>query len=388
VQKLYRLFSIMSLAGLLIACVPSFQPTEVKTVEESAASPSTVSTNPSLNCLSPALKMNAERAAHTATLLPDGKVLIAGGFREEGTSEVAISSAEIFDPATNTFTPTRDLNEPRNGHTATLLPNGKVLLAGGWNQHGRTATAEVYDPQTGAFEYTGSLMAPRQGLTATLLSNGQVLIAGGDSARNSPQLAAELYDPATGTFTLAENLNTGRFGHTATLLSDGKVLLVGGTSGNDNILSSAELYNPETGIFTSTEDANVIRYKHAAVRLEDGNVLILGGTDQSDWDGKYDSAEIYNSSTGTFIQISDMNQERFKLAEAAVLLSDGNVLVGGGNRQIEIFDSQTQTFIPDGTLDDDYYFSVLTMLKDGQVLITGGYNRNILPSDRAWLYCG
>lgn len=387
-QKLYCLFSIMSLAGLLIACVPSFQPTEVKTVEESAAAPSTASTNPYLNCLSPVLKMNAERAAHTATLLPDGKVLIAGGFREEGTSEVAISSAEIFDPATNTFTPANDLNEPRNGHTATLLPNGKVLLAGGWNQHGRTATAEVYDPQTGAFEYTGSLMAPRQGLTATLLHNGQVLIAGGDSARNSPQPTAELYDPATETFTLAESLNIGRFGHTATLLADGKVLLVGGTSGNDNVLSSAELYNPETGNFTRTSDAHVIRYKHTAVRLEDGNVLILGGTDQRDWNGKYDSAEIYDIRTGTFIQISDMNQERFKLAEAAVLLSDGNVLVGGGNRQIEIFDSQTQTFIPDGALDDDYYFSVLTMLKDGQVLITGGYNGNILPSNKAWLYCG
>ena len=387
-QKLYCLFSIMSLAGLLIACVPSFQPTEVKTVEESAAAPSTASTNPYLNCLSPVLKMNAERAAHTATLLPDGKVLIAGGFREEGTSEVAISSAEIFDPATNTFTPANDLNEPRNGHTATLLPNGKVLLAGGWNQHGRTATAEVYDPQTGAFEYTGSLMAPRQGLTATLLHNGQVLIAGGDSARNSPQPAAELYDPATETFTLAESLNIGRFGHTATLLADGKVLLVGGTSGNDNVLSSAELYNPETGNFTRTSDAHVIRYKHTAVRLEDGNVLILGGTDQRDWNGKYDSAEIYDIRTGTFIQISDMNQERFKLAEAAVLLSDGNVLVGGGNRQIEIFDSQTQTFIPDGALDDDYYFSVLTMLKNGQVLITGGYNGNILPSNKAWLYCG
>ena len=124
------------------------------------------------------------------------------------------------------------------------------------------------------------------------------------------------------------------------------------------------------------------------VRLEDGNVLILGGTDQRDWKGKYDSAEIYDIRTGTFIQISNMNQDRFKLAEAAVLLSDGNVLVGGGNRQIEIFDSQTHTFIPDGALDDDYYFSVLTMLKDDQVLITGGYNGNILPSNKAWLYGG
>jgi WD40 repeat protein len=220
------------------------------------------------------------------------------------------------------------------------------------------------------------------------LNNGQVLIAGGDSARNTPQPVAELYDPVAGTFTPKGDLTQGRFGHTATLLSDGRVLLVGGTSGNDQILASAEIYDPQTGRFTLTSDANMIRYKHTAVRLKDGNVLILGGTDRRDWNGKYDSAEVYNVKMGMFTQISDMNQERFKLAEAAVLLSDGNVLIGGGNRQLEIFDAQSQTFLPGGTLDDDYYFSVLTVLKDGQVLITGGYNGNILPSDKAWLHCG
>ena len=191
-QRLYLFLSSMILVSLLTGCVGSSTPVEPQTVQESAAPTETISSTTkivgsNLNCLSPALQMNAERAAHTSTRLPDGKVLVSGGFREEGTSEIAIASAEIFDPATNTFTATSDMNEPRNGHTATLLPNGKVLLTGGWNQHGRTTTAELYDPQMGTFEYTGSLMAPRQGLTATLLDNGQVLIAGGDSARNTPQ---------------------------------------------------------------------------------------------------------------------------------------------------------------------------------------------------------
>ncbi|HJQ13307.1 MAG TPA: kelch repeat-containing protein [Anaerolineales bacterium] len=389
-QRPGYLFAIFTL--FFAGCVPLSQPVDDKNSDKNASvaestSPITALAN-DVSCLSPALQMNTERAAHSATLLPDGKVLIAGGFREEGTQEIAIASAEIFDPATNIFTPTSDMNEPRNGHTATLLPNGKVLLAGGWNQQGRTATAELYDPQTGTFEYTGSLMAPRQGLTATLLKNGQVLIAGGDSARNTPQLTAELYDPTTEMFTPTGDLKSGRFGHTATLLNDGKVLLIGGTSGNDNILASAEIYDPETSQFTSTNDANLVRYKHTAVLLRDGNVLILGGADQRDWNGKYDSAEIYDAKAGTFTQISNMNQERFKLADAAVLLSDGNVLIGGGNRQIEIFDAQSQTFLTNGMLDDDYYFSVLTGLKDGQVLITGGYNGDILPSDKAWLYCG
>ena len=392
-QRLYLLLATIILISFLASCVGVFTPTEIKIIQENAAPTESTSltSDPAgsyLNCLSPALEMNAERAAHTATRLPDGKVLIAGGFREEGTSEIAIASAEIFDPVTKTFTPISDMNEPRNGHTATLLPNGKVLLAGGWNQQGRTATAELYDPQTGEFEYTGSLMAPRQGLTATLLQTGQVLIAGGDSARNAPHLTAELYDPATETFTPTENLNDGRFGHTATLLSDGRVLLVGGTSGNDNILASAEIYDPETGQFTSTRDANIVRYKHTAVLLKDGNVLILGGSNEKDWTGKYDSAEIYDVETGTFTEISDMNQERFKLAEAAALLANGNVLIAGGNRQIEVFEAPSRRFIPAGALDDDYYYSVLTPLLSGQVLITGGYNGNILPSDKAWLYCG
>jgi WD40 repeat protein len=398
VQRVYVLFSIIVLMSLLAGCVstpssqsvePSIAPTSVNSASPTEpASPSTDPNNPYLNCLSPALQMNVERAAHTATLLSDGRVLIAGGFREEATSEIAISSAEIFDPATNTFSPTADMNAPRNGHTATLLLNGQVLIAGGWDQSGRTSTAELYDPQTGTFEYTGSLMAPRQGLTATLLKNGKVLIAGGDSARNAPQLTTELYDPATKTFTPTGNLKNGRMGHTSTLLKDGTVLLVGGTSGNNAILNSAEIYDPGTGQFTLTSDANIVRYKHSAVLLEDGNVLVLGGSDQNDWTGKYNSAEIYDFETASFLKISDMHGERFKLSEAVVLLDNGDVLIGGGNRQIEIFDAQNQRFILGGELDNDYFYSVLTPLQNDQVLITGGYDPNIQPSDKAWLYCG
>lgn len=396
-QKLYCFLVIILFASFLAPCVsaPSSQPVERKTAQTSVPSTSptepvlssTDPNNPYVNCLSPALQMNVERAAHTATLLTDGRVLIAGGFREEGTSEIAISSAEIFDPETNTFTPTGDMNAPRDGHTATLLPNGQVLIAGGWDQSGRTSTAELYDPQTGKFEYTGSMMAPRQGLTATLLKSGQMLIAGGDSARNTPQLTAELYDPATKTFIPTGSLNNGRMAHTSTLLNDGTVLLIGGSPGNGKILASAEIYDPSTEKFTFTSNSKMIRYKHSAVLLEDGNVLIMGGSNQNDWTGKYDSAEIYDFRTGTFIRISNMNGKRFKLADAAVLLGDGNVLIGGGNRQIEIFDTQNQRFILGDKLDDDYFYSVLTLLHTGHVLITGGYNSSIQPSDKAWLYC-
>jgi len=393
-HKPYGFLSIIVLTSLLAGCIPTVAPESMETqapTQDLSKSPNesspTSADNPYLNCLSPALKMNDVRAAHSATLLPDGRVLIGGGFREEGTSEIAIASAEIFDPATNTFTPTGDMNEPRDGHTATLLPDGQVLIVGGWNVRNRSSTAELYDPQTGKFAYTGSMMAPRQGFTATLLKNGQVLIAGGDSARNAPQFTAELYDPVTGRFTPTRSLNNGRVAHTATLLNDGRVLLIGGTSGDDTILASAEIFDPGTGKFILTGNANEIRYKHSAVLLQNGTVLILGGSNQNDWTGKYNTAEIYNPDTSQFTRVSDMNGKRFKLADAALLLSDGNVLVSGGNRIIEIFDSQAQRFIPGGILDNDYYYSVLTPLKNGSVLITGGYDPGIQPSDKAWLYC-
>jgi N-acetylneuraminic acid mutarotase len=223
-------------------------------------------------------------------------------------------------------------------------------------------------------------------MTATLLEDGRVLIAGGESARNTPQLIAEIYDPATNTFIQTGNLNRGRFAHTATLLNDGNVLFIGGSSGNSTVLASAEIYDPTTGTSTPTGDLSLVRYKHAAVLLQDGKVLVLGGSDENDWNGQYTSAEVYDPSTDTFTRTADLNQERFKLADAVVLLNNGDVLVGGGNRQVEIYDARNQRFVPGEKLDDDYYSSVLTRLQDGRVLITGGYNSQIQPSDKAWIY--
>lgn len=374
-------------AGSTVTVSPP-QPVALQPTKQTHA-PATVLPEPLVESgyLSSALKMNTGRATHTATLLLDGKALIAGGFREEGTAEIPIASAEIYDPNTNTFTPTGEMNEARAGHTATLLPNGLVLIVGGWGGDGRLPTTELYDPQTGKFRPAASMFAPRASMTATLLQNGQLLIAGGDSAKNTPQLIAERYDPATDTFTQSGSLHNGRSAHTATRLNDGRVLLIGGKSKNNNmILASAEIFDPTTGEFTLTGSMNTARHKHAAVLLPDGNVLVMGGSDENDWRGQYSSAELYDSGTGSFTPIADMNNARFKLADAAVLLNNGDVLVGGGNRQIELFDAQNQQFIAADQIDDDYYFSVLTLLLDGRVLITGGYDASIQPSEKAWVY--
>jgi WD40 repeat protein len=333
-----------------------------------------------------ALTMNAPRAAHTATLLPDGRILIAGGFRSEGRSEIPVASAELYDPERNAFYPTGEMKEARSGHTATLLPSGQVIIIGGWGVQGRLATAELYDPQSGAFSHAASMAAPRASMTATLLEDGRLLIAGGDSARNKLQVSTELYDPVTNTFIEGGKLNQGRFAHTATLLKNGRVLLIGGRSSNNTILTSAELYDPATGKFTYTGNLETVRYKHAAVLLQEGNVLVVGGSDHRDWRGQYVSAELYHVGKGVFTRTADLNRERFKLADAVALLENGNVLVAGGNRQIEIFDPRHQRFLLGESLDNDAYYSVATPLLDGSVLITGGYDATIHPSTKAWIY--
>lgn len=382
------LLTLIAIFGLLgCARGPALPPSPAAPEAEARAAPAVKPAAPYRDVLSPVTPMGARRAAHSATVLPDGRMLLAGGFQDDGHGrELAIASAELFDPATETFTYTSTLNEPRDGHGAVLLNDGTVLIVGGWGINERTDTAEIYDPATGKFTWVGSLSAPRANLTATLLRDGRVLIAGGSRARNMLSVTAELYDPATRAFSPAGALTEGREGHTATLLDDGRVLLVGGTGPNDRVLRSAELFDPETGQFTATADLNIPRRKHAAVLLENGSVLVMGGSDQRDWRGQYRSTEVYDPATGAFMPGPELNSPRFKLADAVVTLSDGRVLVGGGEAHVELFNPSERRFALSQTLDEDYFFATATRLVDGRVLIAGGYNRNIEVTDRAWIF--
>ena len=229
--------------------------------------------SPYTNTYASAGPMVAARTGHTVTLLPNGRVLVAGG--ESNGS--AFSHAEQFDPLTGSFAQVGSMITARSHHSATLLPNGRVLLAGGTGSGGALASWELYDPATGSFTATGPLTVARPHATAILLPTGRVLITGSwvnDPGGNVP---AELYDPATGTSTATGLMDPGRQDHTATLLPNGKVLLAGGAWNGTSATASALIYDPDTGAFHATGSMSDGHAGGWAALLPNGMILIVGG---------------------------------------------------------------------------------------------------------------
>src|SRR5882724_5514640 len=275
--------------------------------------------------------LNTPRFYHTETLLSDGRVLVASGGTNGPQTFLypELLSAELYDPATGTWTVTGSLNYARVLHTATLLLNGNVLVAGGYPNHDHSGKgrAELYDPASGTWTSTGSMSFGRTQHTATLLLSGRVLVVGSGESPDT----AELYDPATGTWTVTGSLNTGRYSHTATLLADGTVL-VGGGRNDGGVVASAEVYDPATGNWTPTGSLNVGRWRHNATLLSDGKVLIAGGVGGSN--SSFASAEIYDPATGNWTVTGSLNNARSLCTET--LLSDGRVLAAGGKTNDDI----------------------------------------------------
>ena len=330
-------------------------------------------------------KMQTARAAHTATLLKNGKVLITGGFA----GSTFLSSAEIFDPALKTSTTVKQMSVARSAHTATLLPNGQVLIAGGYNGSYHSGT-EIFDPQTQTFSAGPKMNTPRSGHTTTYLNNGKILFAGGVGIGWSFLQSAELYDIDAKTFTPTGSLTTARESHTATLLKNGSVLITGGHKdrrADIKIYASVELYDPVSKKFRLLGSMGIVRHKHDAVRLADGKVLITGGSDERDSEGAYKNAEIYDPLSSTFVQAGNMHITRYKHNGTSILLPNGNVLIAGGSNRAEIYQPSSGKFsIVSGGMGTKRLFSCATLLQNGKVLITGGYNENQEPGANAWLY--
>ena len=238
------------------------------------------------------------REHHTATVLPDGRVLIVGGETTDPGSgqQRVLASAELYDPRTNSWSPVNDLGRPRVGHTATVLPDGRVVVSGGETlaadgQRDVTPAVEIFDPSSGSWTETGSLTTGRAGHTANLLIDGRILIAGGQTAATRggrlqfvtasaamiPSASAEIFDPQAGSWQPVALLGTPRTGHSATLLPSGQLLVVGGYAPNGTTpLGTAERYDPVTNVW-SAANIPIARAEHTATLLLDGSVLIVGG---------------------------------------------------------------------------------------------------------------
>ncbi|MBN1208810.1 MAG: Ig-like domain repeat protein [Myxococcaceae bacterium] len=333
--------------------------------------------------------MAQARYRPTSTLLPNGKVLVAGGDREGGWG-VTIASVELYDSATGTWSSAGNLASAREYHTATLLPDGRVLISGGMTT-GRSviASTELYDPATGTWSLGAPMANARCAHTSTLLNSGKVLVAGGgDCNGGTPLTKAELYDPATGTWSATGTLVRGVNSHTATLLNNGKVLVAGGYT----LTTAAQLYDPATGTWSATGPMANYRSSHTATLLPNGKVLVTGGNIGSGISTSTASSELYDPTTGTWSATGSLN--RSHAYHSAALLPNGKVLVGcgysyensGGGASLvspELYEPATGTWSATSPMAVNTYDYAMTLLVDGSVLVAGGYSG---PTARAELY--
>lgn len=328
--------------------------------------------------------MTIARMNHAATLLKDGRVLITGGYSADISKLIEIgnlSSAEIYNPEAEKFTKTPDMTEKRKYHTATLLKDGRVLIAGGVNDFGRLDSAEIYNPKTSKFTKTGDMNFVRDGHVAILLSNGKVLIIGGHAKSKESlhpnakpydklfiQHNAELYDPATGKFTLTPE-HKGWYAYpTATLLPDGRVLIVGDYNGK-----VVEIYNPVKNEFVQTGKTTKPFFETTAVLLNNNKVLIAGSAQDN-------YSDLYNISTGKF-EPSKGKLNTIYYNDAGVtstLLSNGKVLIIGTETRKgteNLYNPQKDIFINTPKMKNAVGNHTATKLNNGDVLITGGMGR-------------
>ena len=305
------------------------------------------------------------RASHTATLLPNGKVLVAGG----NYGSTNLSSAEFYNPVSNTWSAAGSLATGRYNHTATLLPSGKILVVGGFGNSGCLASAELYDPVSNTWSAAGSLATARYQHTATLLSSGKVLVAGG-CASSGGLASAQLYDPVSNTWSAAGSLANARYQHTATLLPSGKVLVAGGSG----IQSSVELYDPASNTWSAAVRLVTGRVTHTATLLPSGKVLVAGGQGFS---GYLTSAELYDPIFNTWSAAGSLVTGRNY--HTATLLSTGIVLVAGGYgnsgflASAELYDPVSNTWSATGSLATARQYHTATLLPSGKVLVDCGY---------------
>ncbi len=335
-------------------------------------------------------QMSAPRATHALVTLPDGRVLAIGGCVRDGCEPGAASATvDVIAADGKRLLGTGQLLVERVQPVAATLPDGRVLIAGGWVERRVTRTTEIYNPATGRSVAGPDMAAPRSTPAILPLADGRVMIAGGYDGR-SMRADAQIFDPATDSFTGTIAMTAPRGAATATRLADGRIMLVGGSDSESRerrAVASTEFFDPETGRFEAGPDMAERRYKHGAVALPDGGLLVVGGADERDYGGKLTSVERYDPESGRFEAAGELARPRFKLADSVLLVAPGKVLVAAGDERPELFDiaSGTGTLLP-YSLDGQWNYMALARLGDGRALLAGGYREGrIVPTDRSWI---
>ena len=351
----------------------------------------------------PTGNLNEARSGHTATLLPNGQVLVVGGesnVLDRNGYSTHLDSAELYDPISGKWRFTGRLHHPRSGHSATLLRDGRVLVVGGNHTEGledmdpEPANAEIFDPQTAAWTMTGDTRALGLPADSKLLADGRVLVTG-NSLMGSNVVSVNVYDPAADTW-ISSSFNFVGYGSAAKILADGRILLAGGSSPGpywltwDPVRSAAALYDPLAGTVTKTGSLNDRRAWPVSSLLPGGEVLVAGGYVVDEANGvpptTVRSAERYDPASGAWTRTGDLNTARE--AATASFLPNGDVLVAGGYNwdaaedaydyqlnvlsSAERYNAGTGQWQLAGNLISARVGHTATVFPDGRVLIAGG----------------
>lgn len=341
------------------------------------AAPVTPSPPPAEGSFSTAAALVMPRAGHTATLLPNGKVLLVGGSPSWPPTAAVATSAELYDPTTNSFSATGSMAfARRGGHAATLLSDGRVLVTGGDDVNVQSAPgrndAEIYDPTTGRFAPTGLMTKARSAHAAVLLSNGKVLVAGGQNLAGN---TAELYDPVTGTFSATSAPTRYRFSAAGVPLNDGRALVFGYDAAGDAFDVTRSAFST-TG---SSQAAGGLWFGPAMAMLADGRVFVAGGKENGPPPSNLalvGNARLFDPATNAFSVSGALTSPRDRAT--ATRLQDGRVLVFGGEGTAgwpdrgELFDPRTGLFSPTVAAGTGRVGHTATLLPNGKVLVAGG----------------
>ncbi len=327
------------------------------------------------------LRLTEPRAVHRATVLDDGKILITGGCTEPGCGGFdAGRTADLFDLDVGIVAGPQMATARASG-TATLLEDGRVLLTGGYPGEGEepTASAETYDPVTARFTPVAAMTRARADQTASLLSDGRVLIAGGFDESGRALAETEIFDPATDTFAPGPEMSAPRAAHVATVVG-GEVVLIGGTV-EAEALSTTDVLRD--GSWVPGPELLTPRVKLGVAPLPEGRLLVVGGATDTEGHERLASTEILDLPHGTLEPGPELIQGEYKLDGAIAVLPDGRVVIPSGDG-LEVYDPATNrlTSLPDTTY-DARSFRTVTALGPDRVLVAGGYDDAINPTDQA-----